>query len=1081
MRHLAPAIALVTSYIGLVFLLAVWVEHRAARGRNVAEKPLIYALAQAVFCTTWTYYGSVGFTVRTGVLFLTVYLGPTLAYIFSGSILRKLVRIKTSHRITSIADFISARYGKSQALGTLATVMATVGMVPYVSLQIKTMIRTLTIVTGRETNYPEVGRVIGPVVVLLMIALTVVFGLRRLRPTERHPGMMAALVAECAVKLLAFLAAGIFVTYVLYSGFGDLLHRAATLPTAPELAGRGVTPPLGTWVAYLLVSAAAILFLPRQFHLAVVENSNEDHIRTAQWLLPLYLLAICVFVLPIAIAGVDRGLPASNGDLFVLMLPAAAGPRWLSWAVYLGGFSAGAGMLMIETVTLATMLSNHVLLPVVDRVPRLGFMRGRIRPFRWTVAAVIITAAFGYERLIGWRQELVLTGIVSFAIVFQFVPAIIGGLFWKGASRIGALLGLSGGFFVWTYTLVVPLLSRQGFLPLSLVERGPFGLTWLRPESLLDLGRFDPVTHSVLWSFALNAGLFLTGSQLWPPSADEAEEGARMVDVLSPETPAFNGARGPALIDAADKRRLVEARLAAYFGPGEAGWLAGEVFHEAGVNPEGKMSVLDLAEIEGQVELALASAIGAAAAHVALKRESIVTPEEATELAAAYAEMLAEMKVAPAELRRKVDYHQERARLLASEADTLRTLADASRRLSMSLEYEATARTVVRLPVPTLAPAALLYLFEQLPGQPPRHFLLAHVDPEQELASNRALAASHLEPGGLPHLARVIAARRPDLAAPDVPLQWPPPLSTLQFRLSLTVPLLVPRATLGTLTLFANDSNPFDHPRDVALAQELAFRCATALENAYLYARTQEAVRARDEFLAIASHELKTPLTPLALQVGALSDLVNRGELVNLPQSKLATLLKRSDEQIFRLAELVDRLLDVSRVTPGQLRLVLEETDLAQVARRVTKFLSEQLSAAGCPLVLDLAAEVVGRWDRLRLEQALTNLLTNAAKYAPGKPVVVQVRAAPGRATLVVRDQGPGIRPDEQERLFRPFERAISFVHVSGFGLGLYIVRQIAEAHGGRVYLESQPGHGCTFTIELPLAPGQPEPEPARA
>jgi Na+/proline symporter/signal transduction histidine kinase len=1073
MRELA-AIAAVTCYIGLLFVLAIWVE-RSARGGKVASTALVYALAQAVYCTTWTYYGSVGYAVSSGLLFLTVYLGPTLAFVFAGTVIRKLVRIKARHGITSIADFISARYGKSQLLGALVTLIVVLGLVPYLSLQIKQMILTTALMTDPghpasfSATYPGIGRVIGPVMVVLMVLFTIVFGIRRLRPTERHPGMMVALVAECLVKLVGFLAAGVFVVFFLFDGFGDVFDQLAHLPAQFGPGKDRLIPSAATWFSHLLLSAAAIITLPRQFHVAVVESSNEAHVRTAQWLLPLYFLAICLFVLPISVAGVASGLPQADADSFVLALPIASERRWLSWLVFLGGFSAGAGMVMIETMTISTMISNHWLIPVVASVRRLSFLRRFIRPVRWAAAAAVIGAAFAYERAFGWRYGIVHTGLVSFAAAFQFAPAIIGGLYWKRASKRGAMLGLTAGFVVWFYTLIVPILVRERFLPTSLLEVGPAGLGWLRPESLLGVGTFDSLTHATLATLFVNVGLYVLGSLLWPATESERRVARDMVDVLRPSQTPYTSHRPEALIEAGPKRRQAEQLLETYFGEAAARGFIDEAGAAAGIQGD-RLTILQLAQLEAEVEKILASSIGTASAHVAIKRGGLIDAAEAVELGSAYAEILAELKVAPSELRRKVDYHEDRARQLAREAETFRGLADASRLLASSLEYQTTARTAVRTPIPWLAPEALLYLTDPLPGHEPRYFLVGSVDPDQERQANQYLALER-DPRLFPAVERALRTSEADLVTIAGPPRWPSVLAGSECTLWLTLPLLTRWTPLGTLTLLSEGGGPLRHPAGLAVARELAYRCAVALDNAILFHRTQEAVRVRDDFFAVASHELKTPLTPLTLQVETLHRLLSRGDVTDSPLGKMEGLLCRSEAQLLRLNRLIDSLLDVSRITRGRLRLQCERADLSALVESAASVLQEALESAGCRLELQLAQGVVGTWDRLRLEQVVCNLLSNAMKYAPGHPIELRTSAGQGLAVLSVRDEGPGISAADRERIFQPFERAVSYLEASGFGLGLYIVRQVVEAHGGRVELRSMLGRGSTFTVELPLQP----------
>jgi Na+/proline symporter len=357
--------------MALLFIIAQYAERQTKiKDRSLASHPAVYALSMAVYCTTWTFYGSVGKAVTSGPLFLTIYLGPTLCVVLWWTVLRKLVRIKSEHRITSIADFISARYDRSQLLAVLATLGALFGTTPYVALQLKSVITTFSIISPAESGNAWIGGNVGPVVVVLMIVFTIIFGVRRIDPTERHQGMVMAVAVESVVKLVAFLAAGLFVTYFLYDGFGDVLQRLGQSTFRKHLTFSGSSgSSYLTWTSYLILGMSAILFLPRQFHVAVVENSNEKSILSAMWLFPLYMLLINIFVIPIAMGGLLAGMPVQQADTFVLRLPMESGHAGLTLLVFIGGFSAATGMIMITAMTMATMITNHLLLPLLESSP----------------------------------------------------------------------------------------------------------------------------------------------------------------------------------------------------------------------------------------------------------------------------------------------------------------------------------------------------------------------------------------------------------------------------------------------------------------------------------------------------------------------------------------------------------------------------------------------------------------------------------------------------------------------------------------------------------------------------------------
>jgi Na+/proline symporter/signal transduction histidine kinase len=1070
-RELALAAAVVTAYAAFLTLAAEWAERREARGRPVTANRHVYALALGVYATSWTFYGSVGFAARNGLLFLTVYLGPTLCAAGWWWIVRKLIRLKNTQHVTSLPDVLALRYEKSQAVALLASGVLVVGLVPYVALQLKTMITTLSLVAGGDRFvYPGSGRQLGPPLVGFLILFTIAFGLRRVRPAERHPGMMCALAIESIVKIVAFLVAGAFVVWGLFDGPADVFRSAAVPSVAAPalLGGHGV----GTWLAHLLLSALAVLLLPRQFHLAVVENADEDHVRTAAWLFPAYLLLINVFVLPVALGALAlRGSPAA-ADTFVLSLPLDAHLPVLSWLVFLGGFSAASGMVIVETTALATILSNHVILPAASAWPALERIRRHVRGLRWISAGAVLVAAFAYERAFGRGYALASIGLVSFTAVVQLAPALLGGLFWPAASRTGALAGIAGGFAMWAYTLVVPVLARAGWLPASLLTAGPFGIESLVPEGLFDL-HTDPVTHAVVWTLLVNVGAFVVGSLRWPSNRPERTRADRLLAVLGRDPAERAGARGSVPMTLQAKRLQTVALFESYHPGADAEALADACFAEIPGGAGEELGPLQLASFLANVERTLAGSIGAAAAHAAVQRACLVNPDEARAISTAYGELLAGLHLSPEELLRKLDYHRERERLLARDAADQQFLAGVSTLLSSSLELEATAASAVRLPIPHLASSTLLALRHA--GSLRTWF--AHVDGEQERAGRDALEHTPLrEPGSL---ARALRTERVCVCRPPHP-DWPAALRAAvgPVELEATLPLVAGGERLGTLTLFAPGGARVGSPEGLALAEELARRLAIAVDNARLYASAEQAVRARDEFLAIASHELKTPLTPLRIQIQALERLVRRGELDGLPKEKLEKLVGGADVQVVRIVALIDRLLDLTRIRAKRLRLEVGPMDLAATVRSIVEQHAAQLREAGCRVVVDAGTPVFGTWDRIRVEQVVANLVTNAAKYAPGAPLEVRVSADASacRARVEVRDEGPGIPQPAQERLFRPFERAGGAgAAAGGLGLGLFIVREIVEAHGGAVHLRSAPGRGTSFVVELPFRP------PARA
>ncbi|MBC7551021.1 MAG: histidine kinase [Cellulomonas sp.] len=620
------------TYLGAIFAIAYVGDRRATRGRSIISNGYVYALSLGVYATSWTYYGSVGRAATTGIGFLPIYLGPTVMAAASWLVLRKIIRICKRDRITSLADFVSARYGKSALLGGLVTVISVVGIVPYISLQLKAVSSTYRILRG-ESALSAVAVADPPVladtalyVALLLAAFTIVFGTRHLDATERHEGMVAAIAFESVVKLIAFLAVGIYVTFVLFHGFGDLFGRAQADPDLTGLLTFGENQSYGSWLWLIVLSMLAVLLLPRQWQVAVVENVDESHLRTAGWLFPLYLLVINVFVLPLALAGLLTLPATASADAFVLTLPMANGQAALALLVFIGGLSAATGMVIVETIALSTMVSNSLVMPVLLRrastLADRADLGGLILGIRRVTIVVVLLMGYGYFRLAGESLDLVTIGLISFAAVAQFAPALLGGLYWRGATRRGAIGGLLAGFSVWAYTLALPSLTATGWLTTAFVEDGPFGLGLLAPHSLFGLGGMDEVSHAMLWSMLANVGVFVGLSLADRRGPAEHVQAALFVDAFTRPGDGSGASlwRGTATV------AELEALLGRFLGPVGAGEALRAYAARSGVDllPDGAVA----ADLVHHVETLLAGTVGAASARFMVA--SVVTEEPLT-------------------------------------------------------------------------------------------------------------------------------------------------------------------------------------------------------------------------------------------------------------------------------------------------------------------------------------------------------------------------------------------------------------------------------------------------------------------
>ena len=614
------------AYLLLLFAVAAWADRRARQGRSVIGNAWVYAASIGVYCTAWTYFGSVGRAASTGVWFLPIYLGPTLAMVLGWVVLRKMIRIARRYRITSIADFIASRYGKSRVLAGAVTLIALIGVVPYVALQLKAVASGYAVMTGQPADHAAAWWADSTLyIALALAAFTIAFGTRHLDNTERHEGMVAAIAAESVVKLLAFVAVGVFVTWGLFDGPADLFARALA---QPELA-RVLDAPRSSfaydqWFALMLLSMLSLLMLPRQFQVMVVENVDEGHVRRAAWAFPAYLLAINLFVLPIAFGGLlyfgganPQAAAVAGGadpETFVLALPLAAEMPALALLAFVGGLSAATGMVIVEAIAVSTMVCNDLVLPVLLRRP--GFaqrhLSGWLLGIRRAVIVALLLLGYVYFRVAGEAYALVSIGLISFAAVAQFAPALLGGMFWKGGTERGALAGLAAGALLWAYTLMLPSIAKSGWLMgelgVAFIDHGPFGITLLKPEALFGLTGMDSLSHALFWSLLANLALYVGVSLARPPNANEASQAVLFVDVFEGDGPARVFWRGRARV--ADLLALAGR----FLGPERAQAMFAEQARRSGAAAPEQL-VADAALVHW-VETQLAGAIGSASARV---------------------------------------------------------------------------------------------------------------------------------------------------------------------------------------------------------------------------------------------------------------------------------------------------------------------------------------------------------------------------------------------------------------------------------------------------------------------------------
>lgn len=600
MRELA-VLAASLAYLALLFLIAWWGDRQRARGRA----PIVYSLGIGVYCTSWTFYGAVGEASRNGFDYLAIYIGPSLLLIFGWRLIDRMVRIARVENVVSISDFLAARYGKSQSLAALVTLTAVAGLLPYFALQLKAITLSFAALSGAGASDGGIPAGTTLLVAAVLAVFCVLFGVRSVNATEHHRGLMLAVASESAVKLGAALVVGLAVTlFALEGGPGGIVAQVRSDPALLELMRFDATRPV--WWTTIVLSALAFLCLPRQFHVAIVENANPADVRTAAWAFPLYLFAISLFVLPVALAGLVI-LPGVQPDTFMVAIPAALGWEWLGLVAFLGGLSASTGMILVGTLALGTMLGNDIVVPILGASRRFR-ARWNADPapllllVRRLAMVAILALAYGCYIAIGPAFPLQRIGLISFAAVAQFAPALIGGMVWKRGTAAGALTGVSIGFLAWLYTTVVPAVAEAGWIPEALLAGGPFDIAALSPVALLGT-RLDPLTHAALWSLGPNLAAYVVVSLLSVPDRAERQQAERFVTLRTSPLEHDRPARAASFGDL--------WRLAARF--------VGTERTEAALGPLGQLDELPgrvTLEAIDSAERLIASAIGAASARV---------------------------------------------------------------------------------------------------------------------------------------------------------------------------------------------------------------------------------------------------------------------------------------------------------------------------------------------------------------------------------------------------------------------------------------------------------------------------------
>ncbi len=1015
-------IVIALAYIGFLFLVASYGDRRHEWVRGSRARLLIYPLSLAIYCTSWTFFGSVGVAARTGFDFLTIYIGPVLMVGLAYPLIIRIVRLAKGQNITSIADFIAARYGKSQAVAATVALIAIVGMIPYIALQLKAVSASVgTILSSAAATNVSAQPLLGDIalfVALLMAAFAVLFGTRHIDATEHQNGLILAIAAESIVKLVTFLAVGIFVTFVMFHGplplFADALKEprtAAVLTRIPSFTG---------FFATTVLSLFAIVLLPRQFHVAVVENHNEAEIRRASWLFPIYLVLINLFVMPIALAGL-LSFPAgrTDADMFVLALPLLANSELFTLIAFVGGLSAATAMVIVESVALAIMVSNDIVMPFIlkRRAASAGEPRdagAQILAVRRIAIFAILILAYIYYRSAGPAQ-LASIGLLSFAAIAQLTPAFFGGLIWRRGTAAGAIAGMTAGILVWAYTLLLPSISDAGIVGAHILSAGPFGIGWLRPQALFGLD-LPPLVHGVVLSLVANVVLYLGCSFASRPSAIERVQADLFVPTsLAPMTPSFRLRRASVTVEE------LTATIARYLGE--------ERTRDSlrSFAASRRVSLEPQAEADFQLlqygEYLLASAIGAASSRLVL---SLLLRKRAVSTKAAL-KLLDDASAA-------IHYNRE---ILQNALDHVRQgIAVFDKDLALVC-WNRQFGEIFDLPhALTRVGIALDEIVRHIAGRGARET----TDLDAEVAQRIARYTSEAEPflerfaeRGL--VIEVRADRVPDGGLVTTFTDITPSVKAAEAleRANATLERRV-RERTGELT---------------RLNAELGRAKAEA----------DEANVSKTRFIAAASHDILQPLNAARLYVTSLIERQRAGED--------GALVQNVDASLEAVEEIFAALLDISRLDTGAMQPEMTDFRIDELLQRLEVEFAPLAHEKGLTLKF-VPCSLAVRSDRRLLRRLLQNLVSNAIKYTPAGGVLVGCRRHGTWLRIDVCDTGIGIPQGKRRAVFKEFHRLDQGARVArGVGLGLSIVERIARVLDCEVALKSNVGRGSRFSVEV--------------
>lgn len=1003
-------LVLVTAlYLGLLFWIAFQGDKKPI-GQYSAYQSLLFTLSLAVYCSSWTFFGAVGTAVTSGWDYTAIYLGPILVMLFGHRFIERIVRISKREKTTTIADFIAARYGKSSALAALVTLIALVGTIPYIALQLKAVSAAFDTLTGRPMGRPEVSLLADTSFYLsiVLMVFAILFGARRIDATEHHRGLMNAISFESVVKITALMTLALFSFSLIESSETTSLAAAGLSFTDFT---ETVTKP--SYLTMLFLAGGAIICLPRQFHVTAVE-SRGDEMGFARWGFSLYLIIVTLAVLPVTLAGIMTFNATESSDLFILWLPMNQDASFFSVLVYIGGFSAATSMVIVATVAMSTMVSNDLILPLL-----LHYRQNKtdsdyfplLLKTRQVAICVLIALGYGYHSVAKNAESLASIGLISFAAAAQFIPAMVGAVYWRRGHRTGVLAGLIIGFGVWFYTLMMPTLAQAGWLPFTFTEQEAFGL--FNPYSLFASDFGDPLTHGVFWSLSLNTLTFLIVSLIAKARLTDRMQAAAFIDGVKTDP------RMQATVNQKISINDLKELCNRFVGTERTR----RFFHErVGKTLHDRDNVYADVALINAVEQLLSSTIGASSArsiiNTALKSSGPKNDDILNFLA---------------QTTQAIQFNRELLQV------TLDNLSQGVSAVDKDLRLVAWNQTYVDM---------FAY---------PEGFIKIGMPIEEMIRYNlrRELFRSDLV------VEEVFVKKRLDYLRHGSNYSFE--RTWKNGTVIKTQGNRLPDGGFVTTYTDITDYKQAEKALEVAkndLERKVIERTRTLSEVnkelADAKAEADEATLSKTRFLAAASHDLLQPLNAGKLFLGALlEDLKSQPD-----QTRLA---ENVQESLQSAEDLLRALLDISKLDAGALQPEYGDFALSELLRFLEREFSVLAEEKGLNFrVVDTDEHVYT--DKNLLRSILQNFISNAIRYTRHGAVMVCCRTRDDKVMIQVRDSGPGIPEPMQEAIFEEFKR-LDKKDSAGLGLGLAITQRIASLLDVEIRIRSASGRGSTFSI----------------